>query len=137
MASPLLKEIEKITDALLQAAESGNSEAYGKQYTSLIELCFEYQDEEKNHPLQWEILADFTEDAEEAITYYRKALGFADEIQDFPSLTSIQLALTRLYIEQENSDESSSAADMAYEYAQLSQDQSLLREAEDIIKQLR
>ncbi|NRB40907.1 MAG: hypothetical protein HRU20_20965 [Pseudomonadales bacterium] len=137
MHSPILKDLEKLTDALLQAADTEDASAYGKHYAALLQLCFDHQDEKSNHPLQWEILADFTEDTEEAIIYYKKALSFADEIQDFALLTGSQLSLAGLYAETDNKEAAIAATDIAVEYAERSQDQTLIRQAHDALASLR
>ena len=136
MTAPLHKELEKITDALLSAAEQGDSAAYTKQYADLLALCYEYSEEEQNHPLQWEILADFTEEPLEAISFYQKALGFADEIQDFAALYSSQISLANLYQDIEQQDEARMAANIALDYAEILKDKSLLAETEALIKSL-
>lgn len=136
MTISLHQEVEQLTDALLTAAEQANSAAYAKHYAALLALCYEYAEEKQNHPLQWEILADFTEDSQEAISFYQKALGFADEIRDFSALYSSQISLARLYKEINNDDETRMAADAALDYATLSKDSSLIDEAETFIQQL-
>lgn len=133
MTALLHADIEKLTDQLLEAAESGDSEAFVKAYECLYQLCYEHEDDEKNHPLQWEILADFTEDSEQAICFYQKALGLADEIKLMPSLASSQFSLAQLYLQEDDKAQARSAAEIALDYAEQAGDQSLLRDIQDLI----
>lgn len=133
MTAPLHADIEKLTDQLLEAAESGESEAFVKAYENLYQLCYEHEDDEKNHPLQWEILADFTEDSDQVIRFYQKALGFADEIKLMPALASCQFSLAQHYLYEDDKEQARCAADIALDYAEQTGDQALLRNIQDFI----
>ena len=51
----------------------------------------------KNHPVQWETLADFCDDTEEALPIYEKALGYAEEIKSNDFIASISYAIAIIH----------------------------------------
>ena len=62
-------------------------------------LCNENEKSDKDHPEQWETLADFTEDLDEALVIYQKALDKAAAINSKDHLASIAFSMAELQIE--------------------------------------
>lgn len=54
---------------------------------------------DKDHPEQWETLADFTEDFDVALGLYKKALGKARDMNAKDYLSSIAFSMARLQVE--------------------------------------
>lgn len=70
--SPLFDEIISISQNIADASASNNDDARESSYKALIKLCANNENSPKDHPLQWEALADFTLDSEQSIDIYQK-----------------------------------------------------------------
>ena len=136
MNSKLYKEVHSLATQLLAAAEKEDGDAFAQGYEQLKALCFDNEEEEKNHPVQWETLGDFSEDSDEAMLYYKKALGFADEIQAKDYMTSISYAMALLQQEVGDNEQALALAHQAAEYAEKISDAELQQEVADLIKAL-
>lgn len=104
MKAPLFDEILDICKNIAQASSEGNDDARELHYKNLISLCAKHEDSPRDHPLQWEALADFTNDSEQAIDIYEKAIEIAQEKQLPNSQASIYLALSSRFQEIEELD---------------------------------
>ena len=80
MNTKLYKKVHSLATEMLLAADEEDDQRFVDYYQELKTLCEEYQDKAENHPVQWETLADFTEDVTEAMGLYDKALTFAQSI---------------------------------------------------------
>ena len=110
MKAPLYDEILDICQHIANASAQDDDDARSNACKNLQKLCATNQDTPKDHPLQWEALADFTEDGDLAIDIYDIALASADKLQ-LPAFTaSIYLAMAQRQQEFEE-------ADKAVEYA--------------------
>ena len=136
MTSPLYSHVHTLATTLLQAASSEDAESYQQHYETLQSLCYEHQEDDKNHPLQWETLADFTEDPEEATVFYQNAIGFADEIQAWDYLASAQFALAQLIMQTASNETASAALEAAIGYAEQANDKDLITEIKTYLQQL-
>ncbi|CAA0095518.1 Uncharacterised protein [BD1-7 clade bacterium] len=137
MNTKIFEQVHSLATDMLAAAESENSEQFSRLYQELQSICFDNEDDEsKNHPVQWETLADFTEDAEEALRHYKKALGFADEIGAKDYKASICYAQAMLLADEERLDEARSAIEEAQEYSNGLSDQELLDDIAELSKAL-
>ena len=100
MNTKLYKKVHELALALLDYSEKEQPELFSERYQALKALCYEHEDDEhKNHPLQWETLADFTEDRDEAMRFYQKALGYGEERQASDYCASIRYAMAQLAAE--------------------------------------
>lgn len=110
MKAPLYNEILDICQQIANASTEDNDEARASACKDLQKLCATHQDSPKDHPLQWEALADFTEDGDMAMDIYDIALASAEKLA-LPTFTaSIYFAMAQ---RQAEFDE----ADQAIEYA--------------------
>lgn len=110
MKAPLYNEILEICQQIATASAEDNDEARASACKDLQKLCATNQDSPKDHPLQWEALADFTEDGDLAMDIYDIALASAKNLA-LPTFTaSIYLAMAQRQQEFED-------ADNAIEYA--------------------
>lgn len=110
MKAPLYDEILDICQQIANASAKGDDGARENACKELQKLCATNQDSPKDHPLQWEALADFTEDGDLAMDIYEIALASADKLK-LPTFTaSALLAMAQRQLEFE-------AEDKAIEYA--------------------
>lgn len=84
---------------LLQASVRRNQANFDEYYAELQQVCDDNEDSDKDHPVQWETLADFTDDLALAITIYEKALAKAQAINSKDFLSSIAFAIASLQVE--------------------------------------
>ena len=82
-----------LAEKLLEADSANDKETFDTLYVQLKDLCIENEKGNKDHPEQWETLADFTEDLDEALVIYQKALDKAAAIQ---SLQSAKITASKL-----------------------------------------
>lgn len=83
----------------MKAANSNDQAAFDGLFAELQAICVDNEDSDKDHPEQWETLADFTADLEEAIAGYEKALSKAKAINSKDHMSSIALSMALLQIE--------------------------------------
>ena len=76
----IYKAVYNFSEKLMAAANRNDQKAFDRLYDELKALCLEHQNSNKDHPEQWETLADFTEDLSDAVLIYQKALDKATAI---------------------------------------------------------
>lgn len=99
MNTKIYKQVHSLAKVLLQASQNKDQKKFDKSYAQLQKICEDHEDSPKDHPVQWETLADFTEDLTLAITFYDKALAKAEAIQANDFCASIGYSLATLKIE--------------------------------------
>ncbi|MFQ3308782.1 MAG: hypothetical protein ACI8YX_000126, partial [Porticoccaceae bacterium] len=55
----LYKAVYSLSEKLIAAAKKDNIEVFGALYAELNAICLDNENTEKDHPEQWETLADF------------------------------------------------------------------------------
>ena len=85
-----------LAEKLLEADSANDKKSFDMLYIQLKELCIENEKGNKDHPEQWETLADFTEDLDEALVVYQKALDKAAAIDSKEHLSSIAFSMAEL-----------------------------------------
>ncbi|ERL55123.1 hypothetical protein [Psychrobacter aquaticus] len=100
----IYKAIYKLAEELLEADRKGNQAAFDAFYAELKALCIDNENTDKDHPEQWETLADFTEDLDEALVIYDKALAKATAINSKDHMSSIAFSMAVLQIEMGDTD---------------------------------
>jgi len=83
----------------MQAANDENKELFDLRFSELKAICIDNENTNKDHPEQWETLADFTEDLEEAVVAYEKALKKAIAVNSKDHLASIAFSMATLQVE--------------------------------------
>ena len=130
------KSVYKLAEELLEADRKGNQPAFDAFYAELQALCNEHENTDKDHPEQWETLADFTEDLEEALVRYDKALEKATAINSKDHMSSIAFSMAVLQIELGQTD----AAIQSLQNAKISsnkiEDKELKNEIHDLLVEL-
>ena len=99
MNTKLYKKVLTLTDNLMAAAQQKNQSRFDGFYLELKQLCDDNESTDKDHPVQWETLADFTDDLELAITIYEKALVKAEAINSKDFRSSIGFSIAALKVE--------------------------------------
>ena len=95
----IYKSIYVLAENLLEADSKNDQKTFDMLYAQLKNLCIENEKSDKDHPEQWETLADFTEDLEEALVIYQKALDKATAINSKDHLSSIAFSMAELQLE--------------------------------------
>lgn len=95
----IYKAVYELSEKLMAADKQGNRDDFNALYAELKAICTDNEDTDKDHPEQWETLADFTEDFEAALIGYEKALEKAKAINSKDHLSSIAFSMATLQIE--------------------------------------
>lgn len=99
MNTKIYKRVLSLTDNLLGAVQQKNQTRFDGYYLELKELCEEYENTDKDHPVQWETLADFTDDLALAVTIYEHALVKAETLNSKDFRSSIGYSAATLKVE--------------------------------------
>lgn len=99
MNTKLYKRVLSLTDNLMAAAQEQNQTKFDRYYEELKQLCEENEKTDKDHPVQWETLADFTDDLSLAVTIYQQALVKAEAINSKDFCSSIGFSIAALKVE--------------------------------------
>ncbi|MFT4939769.1 MAG: tetratricopeptide (TPR) repeat protein [Paraglaciecola sp.] len=95
----IYKSVYRLSEKLVVAAEKENREAFDLLYAELKAICVDNENTVKDHPEQWETLADFTEELEDAVAGYKKALEKSITINSKDHMSSIAFSMATLQIE--------------------------------------
>ena len=99
MNTRIYKEVLSLAKALMTCANKKDQTGFDANYKKLKTICYENDGTDKDHPVQWETLGDFTDDLEEAIAIYDKALQKAAAIKSIDYLSSIGYSAAQLKLE--------------------------------------
>ncbi|PKH87933.1 Replicative DNA helicase [Colwellia sp. Bg11-28] len=99
MNTKIYKHVHSLAKDLMQAVHRKNQIRFDECYAELKKVCEDNESTDKDHPVQWETLADFTDDLELAISIYEKALLKAEAINSKDFLSSIAFAIASLQVE--------------------------------------
>lgn len=95
----LYKSIYKLAEELMEADRIGDQPAFDGFYAELQAICTDNENTDKDHPEQWETLADFTADYDEALVRYEKAMSKATAINSKDHQSSIAFSMAVIQIE--------------------------------------
>jgi hypothetical protein len=136
MKAPLYNDILAICQEISNASNAENDELRLTNCKKLQVLCATNQSTPKDHPLQWEALADFTEDGEQAMDIYEVALAAADKLS-LPTFTaSAYLSMALRQVEFEEKEQALVFANKASEAAQTIESEELKAEIAELLVQL-
>ncbi|NLQ16869.1 tetratricopeptide repeat protein [Marinomonas sp. M1K-6] len=99
MNTKIYKEVLFLAKELMTCANKKDQAGFDDYYQELQQLCEDNEGTDKDHPVQWETLGDFTDDLERAIAVYDKALQKAAAINSKDYLSSIGFSAAQLKIE--------------------------------------
>jgi len=136
MNTKLYTQVHSLAKGLLNAAEKENDTFFDQQYNELKSICEANEGGNKNHPVQWETLADFTEDIDDALAYYQKAFGFAKAIDAYDYMASIHFSMATFLSGQGKTEMALAAAQSAEQHASRNEDEILKQDIADLISML-
>lgn len=136
MKAPLYNDILAICQEIANASNTDNDELRLASCKKLQVLCATNQGSPKDHPLQWEALADFTEDGDQAMDIYEVALATAEKLA-LPTFTaSAYLAMALRQVEFEEKEQALIFANKANEAAVTIDSEELKAEITELLTQL-
>lgn len=95
----IYKSVYSLSEKLMEAANNDNQKAFDSLYAQLKAICIDNENTHKDHPEQWETLADFTEELEDAVAGYTKAQEKAVAINSKDHMASIAFSMAKLQLE--------------------------------------
>ena len=95
----IYKAVYGLAEKLMEAARKNDQAEFDALYAQLKAICTDNDGTDKDHPEQWETLADFTEDLNAALVVYETARGKALAINAKDHLASIGLSMAKLQLE--------------------------------------
>lgn len=132
----IYKAIYLLAEELLEADRIGDQAAFDGFYAELKALCVDNEDTDKDHPEQWETLADFTEDLDAALIIYDKALAKAQAINAKDHFASIAFSMAVLQIESNQTDKAIENLQNAKIAANKSEDKEFKVEIDELLTTL-
>ncbi|ASM49882.1 hypothetical protein PESP_a1823 [Pseudoalteromonas espejiana DSM 9414] len=136
MNTKVYKAVHDLAEQLMDAANKNDRKRFELLFLKLKTLCEENENTSKDHPVQWETLADFTEELEEAITTYEKALEKSIAINNKDHMSSVAYSMATLQIELGQKDEAIKNLKDAKVSANKISDKELKAEIHDLLESL-
>jgi tetratricopeptide (TPR) repeat protein len=136
MNTKIYKEVLFFAKELMTCAHKKDQAGFDDHYQELKLLCEENDNTDKDHPVQWETLGDFTDDLEEAIIIYDKALSKAETINSKDYLSSIGYSAALLKVELGDKDSAIQYLEKAKIHSNKIIDKELKAEIHDLLKKL-
>jgi hypothetical protein len=99
MNTKIYKAVHSLAEALMTAASKDDRLTFDTLYSELMSICIDNENTEKDHPVQWETLADFTEELDDAVAGYAKALEKSIAINSKDHMSSVAFSMATLQIE--------------------------------------
>ena len=132
----IYKAVYSLAEQLMEAARKDDQAEFDLFYGQLKAICTENESTDKDHPEQWETLADFTEDLEEALKGYEKALAKAEKINSKDHLSSIGLSMAKLQADLGQNEAAIKSLESAQVSANKIEDKQLKAEIDTFLEQL-
>ncbi|MEQ3725622.1 tetratricopeptide repeat protein [Alcanivorax sp.] len=132
----IYKAVYGLAEKLMEADSKGNKKEFDALYSQLKAICTDNEKTDKDHPEQWETLADFTEDLEMALEGYEKARGKARAINSKDHLSSIALSMAKLQVDIGQKDAAIQNLQEAKISANKIEDKELKAEIDDLLEAL-
>jgi uncharacterized coiled-coil DUF342 family protein len=132
----IYKTVYQLSEKLMDAANEENRDAFEALYAELQSICIDNENTPKDHPEQWETLADFTEELEDAILGYAKALEKAVVVNSKDHLSSIAFSMAKLQLELGQTDAAIKNLQDAKVSANKIADRELKEEIDDLLEKL-
>jgi hypothetical protein len=137
MKAPLFDQILTICQDIANASAAENDEARLAACKELQILCATNQDSPNDHPLQWEALADFTEDGDQAMDIYQVGLATAEKMSLSIFQASITLAIAQRYHEFEEKEKALEFAEKANELAKVIDNDDLKKDITEFLTSIK
>ena len=132
----IYKSVYSLAEKLMVAANKENREAFDSLYAELKAICIDNENTDKDHPEQWETLADFTEELEDAVAGYAKALEKSIAMNLKDHMSSIGFSMSTLQIELGQTDAAIKSLQAAKISANKIEDNELKVEIDELLETL-
>ncbi|MWJ29301.1 tetratricopeptide repeat protein [Halomonas sp. ZH2S] len=132
----IYKAVYELAEKLMKAADKEDREAFDALYAELRAICIGNENTDKDHPEQWETLADFTEDLEDALAVYEKALEKAIAMDSKDHMSSIGFSMATLQTELGQTDAAIKSLQQAKISANRIEDDELKAEIDKLLEKL-
>ena len=132
----IYKIVYGLSEKLMAAAKKENRDVFDSLYAELKTLCIDNENTDKDHPEQWETLADFTEDLGAAVAGYEKALEKSIAINSKDHMSSIAFSMATLQIQLGYTDAAIKNLQDAKVSANKIEDKQLKVEIDDLLETL-
>ena len=136
MNTKVYKAVHDLAEELMSAANKNDRKHFELLFSKLKAICEENEDTSKDHPVQWETLADFTEELEDAITTYEKALAKSIAINNKDHMSSVAFSMATLQLEMGQKEEAIKNLQSAKVSANKIEDKELKAEIHDLLESL-
>jgi len=136
MNTKIYKSVHKLAENLLEAAQRNDSKQFELLYGQLKKICVDNEATKNDHPVQWETLADFTEELEDALVVYAKALAKSVAINSNDHMSSIGFSMASLQIELGQTEAARASLQDAKASANKISDLELKQEIHDLLESL-
>jgi hypothetical protein len=136
MKAPLYNEILAICQNIANASEKNDDDTRQSACGDLQKLCASNQGSPKDHPLQWEALADFTDDGDQAMDIYQIALTLAEKLKLKTFIASVYLAMAQRQKEFEEISQALEYATLANTAAKEISSEELKQEIQEFLSTL-
>ena len=132
----IYKAVYGLAEGLVEADRKGDSAEFLSLYGRLEAICLDNDGTDKDHPEQWETLADFTEDLEAALVIYEKAQAKALAINAKDHLSSIGLSMAKLQVDLGQKEAAIKSLESAQVSANKIEDKQLKAEIDALLESL-
>ena len=132
----IYKAVYELAEKLMKAAAKDDRATFEALYAELQAICTEHENTEKDHPEQWETLADFTEELEDALPIYQKALDKAVAKQSNDHIASIGFSMASLHVELSDTQAAIERLQQAQASAHTIEDNELKAEIDELLATL-
>jgi len=132
----IYKAVYGLEEKLMKAAAKDDRETFDALYAELRAICIDNENTDKDHPEQWETLADFTEELEDALPIYQKALDKAVAKQSNDHIASIGFSMASLQAETGQTGAAIVSLQQARTSAQSIEDDELKADIDELLESL-
>ncbi|CAH1045001.1 hypothetical protein [Halomonas sp. TD01] len=132
----IYKAVYELAERLMKAAAKDDREAFAPLYAELQAICTDNENTDKDHPEQWETLADFTEELEDALPIYQKALDKAIAKHSKDHMASIGFSMATLQVQLGQTDDAIERLQHAKASADGIEDDELKAEIDQLLETL-
>jgi hypothetical protein len=136
MNTKIYKAVHSLAEALMTAARKDDRLTFDTLYSELMSICIDNENTEKDHPVQWETLADFTEELDDAVAGYAKALEKSIAINSKDHMSSVAFSMATLQIELGQTDAAIKNLQDAKISANKIEDKNLKTEIDELLETL-
>lgn len=132
----IYKAVYHLAEQLMAAAKKNDQKKFDSLHAELKAICIDNENTKKDHPEQWETLAEFEEELEDALAGYKKALGKAIAINSKDHMSSIGYSMATLQIELGDPEAAIKSLQDAKVSANKIEDKDLKAEIDELLREL-